>query len=286
MDVILLLRCSFAPSRRRTARKAAVALGATYKGRFPASWASEGAGGIQVASKKKESGAPLLIFMVAVFLLVFLTFAIAVGIVCLWAYREVTSRSRIADLKGRLDHSESELSTVHDLEERHATLLKERNAIESEGAHLSRRKDGYFQERSSLARDLNVKLKMVVESGRRTEAELRQLHELPERRRSECVELAATLQSSRAAVACLALISGFIALLDPAWATSVGAWIINWGLWVPNLDPMLYSAVILSTWIAVGLHFLVRETARAAIAESLSEAPAGRAETNPNPTRS
>lgn len=224
--------------------------------------------------------------MVVLFLLALLTFATAAAIVCLWAYREATARSRIADLKGRLDHSESELRTIRDLEERNFRLLERRQTIESEGAHLSEMKDGYFQERTSLAQGLNQKLKPLVESCQRTEAELRRLHDAPRRRRSECIERAAALRSSRAAAAGLALIGGSIAWLDPAWATSVGAWLIAYGLWVPELNPALCTAVVLSTWFAVGLHFLVRRAARPAMAEALSRNAVRPPGTDPNPMRS
>lgn len=239
-----------------------------------------------MARRKKDSGARYLLFLVVVFLLVVLTFAIAAAIVCLWAYREFTTRRRVAELKDQLDHSDSELNAMRALDDRHQRLVMERQAIDEEGSHLSRRKDGYFQERSTLAKALNARLAPVVEQGRATEAELQQYREAPEARRAACIELAATLQSTRVAVACLALVGAAIAFLDPAWAASLGTWIITHGLWVPDMDPTLYTAVILSTWTAVGLYFLVREFARGAIAETLS-ADAGRAtETEPNPTAS
>ena len=223
----------------------------------------------RVARRKKES-AQYLLFFVVVFLLVFLTFVVGAGIFLVWLFREITFRKRITELKDCLGPTETELEAIRDLEELGRQLLAERHAVEAEGFHLSRRKDGYFQERSNLGKELNARLKPVVEKGKRTEAEMLRYRHAPNERRSECVELEAKLASSRVAVLCLVLVGLSIAFFQPSWAVGLGNWIISYGLWLPALDPTLYTAAIISTGSAIGLYFLVREMARGAIEDTLS----------------
>jgi len=223
-----------------------------------------------VARRKKESGAQYLLLFVVVFLLVFLTFVIGAGIILVWLFREITFPKRIAELKDCLGFTETELEAIRKLEELGRQLLAERHTIEAEGSTLSRRNDGYFHGRSNLGKKLNARLEPIVEQGKRTEAELLRYRHAPNDRRSECVDLGAKLASSRVAVLCLALVGSSIALFQPAWAVGLGNWIISYGLWLPALDPTLYTASIISTWSAVGLYFVVREMAKGTIEETLS----------------
>lgn len=224
-----------------------------------------------MARKKKSQGFhPAMLLLLVVFILVLLTFLVAAGLVGLWLFWEVSYRRRISDLTDRLVLSESDLAEIQKLEERGGALLAERYAIEAEGAHLTRRSDRYFDERSALGKELNARLRPVVDEGQRKEALLHELQQAPLLARAEYVQLGAGLRASRFAVLSLALVGVTVAFFGPAWAEGLGTWIINNSLWAPDIEATLFGALMVSTWLAVGVYFLAQALARDAVEQSLS----------------
>lgn len=237
-----------------------------------------------MARKKKSQGFdPRLLLLLVVFILVFLTFVVGAALVGLWLFREIAVRLRMSELTDRLVLSESDLAKIRALKERGDELMAQRHAIEAEGSHVPRRQDGYFNERSAIGGGLNVRLKPVVEEGKRTEALLHDLQQAPVLARAEYVQLRAALQASRCGVLSLALVAGAIALLSPSWAGGFGTWIINNSLWAPDIDPALFAGIMISTWLAVGVYFLAQALARDAVAQSLSQRLAAAPATDANP---
>ncbi|MYA59990.1 MAG: hypothetical protein F4X40_05450 [Chloroflexi bacterium] len=229
-----------------------------------------------MARKKKSQGFhPGVLLLLVVFILVFLTFVIAAGLVCLWLFREVAVRLRLSELTDRLVLSESDLAEIRQLKRRGGELLAQRHAIEAEGSHVPRRRDGYFNERSAMGAGLNARLMPVVEEGKRKEGLLHDLQQAPVLARAEYVQLGAGLQASRFAVLSLALVGGTIAFLGPEWADGMGTWIMNNSLWAPDIDAALFAAIMVATWLAAGVYSLARALAREAVEQSLSARLAG-----------
>ena len=92
---------------------------------------------------------------------------------------------------------------------------------------------------------------------------------------AEYVQLGAGLLASRFAVVCLALVGGAIALFSPSWAAGLGTWIINNSLWAPDIVPALFGAIVVATWLAVGVYFLALGVAGGTGEQSLSPRLAG-----------
>lgn len=213
-----------------------------------------------MARRKAANNDPrILAVFFLIFLLVFATFAIAAWILCVWLFREMVYGRRIAALGENLNYTDSELAQIEQLQEDQDRLVAERDVILAEGRDVATRQDGYFSERSQLGKSLNARLIPVVEEGKKAKAGLMHYSMQLAERCSQWNELRAKRLSSRVGVLCMGLVATPVLLLEPTWAVDFGTWIIEHGTkFLPVLDPIIYSTLIVSTWAAFVAYYAAK----------------------------
>ena len=225
-------------------------------------------------AKKKGDGAlaaaPFIIIALVV-LVVLLSAVVAIALLGVWAYRELTYGKRLAETKeaARQGHTGEETLALAALKLRAERIANDEREIKAEGSHLSKRNDGYFQARSDLARNLNSQWEIVRNEAVRVRENIAELESLPEERLWLYVHCRAALFASRAAIALMVPLALVLIWIAPEWIVSTGEFIHEYSLMLPDLSRAFYGAAFVSAWAAAALYFLARWMARQTIPEEL-----------------
>lgn len=213
--------------------------------------------------KSKGGGGEALLLVCLAFVIATL---LALGwLVVVWLYREVAYRGTSDDPRGAMRLSALEASTLDELRHELEEVREETDSILRRGAGVPRRKDGYFYERG-LGRELNARLRDVVELGRHLEERISELESAPRERFAIWSERRSKLSGIRFAMAWFALVMVIFLAWQPWWMVFG---LMPLGLLLQFLTPdglqdwkewqlLAYGASVWATWFSFGVYHLRR----------------------------
>ncbi len=218
-------------------------------------------------ARKSNSGGWAVIILLAAGSLILLSALIAPVVVLVMLVRAELKSSSIKGVKNisDLDATEPELSEINENKMRIASAEEYVNELlaEAEAAGLSKRQDGYFDERSSLGKEINPKLEQAAAKGRSFEGIISRIEFDVIRRKRNWLNIKSSLSGSRWMFATYLIAFAVVINIKAEWMISIDDFARKFSVFPDSLvsDQNIYSTSIMSLLISATIYYVMKHRA-------------------------